>query len=85
MTFLQKSETKEVIRNVKKNFKKNGILLTVVPSYIGGFMALVWCSNKIDMIHSKVIKNRSRVKTAYYNDEIMKGALCSPNFIKAIL
>ena len=47
--FLQKSETKEVIKYVKRIFKKNGILLTVVPSYIGGFMALVWSSNKIDM------------------------------------
>ena len=47
--FLQKSETKEVLKYVNKTFKKNGILLTVVPSYIGGFMALVWSSNKIDM------------------------------------
>ena len=85
VTFLQKSETKEVIKNVKKNFKKNGILLTVVPSYIGGFMTLVWCSSKIDMYRSKIIKNRSKVKTKYYNDEILKGALCSPNFIKLIL
>ncbi len=85
VTFLQKSETKEVMRHVKRIFKKNGVLLTVVPSYIGGFMALVWCSNKTDMGNRKIIKRPIKVQTSYYNDEIRKGALCSPNFIKFIL
>ncbi len=85
VTFLQESETKKVIKNVKNIFKKNGILLTVVPSYIGGFMALVWCSNKIDMVNKKVIKRHIKVQTSYYNDEIRKGAFYSPNFIKFIL
>ena len=85
VTFLQKSETKEVIKKVKKNFKKYGVLLTVVPSYIGGFMTLVWSSKKIDMMKSKIIKRKLKVKTTYYNEEIRKGSLSSPNFIKSIL
>ena len=31
-------------------------MLTVVPSYIGGFMALVWGSKTIDMINGKLSK-----------------------------
>ena len=41
-----------------KYFKKNGVILTVVPSYIGGFMALVWSSNKIRYENKKVIKRK---------------------------
>ncbi len=85
VTFLQKSETKEVMRHVKRIFKKNGVLLTVVPSYIGGFMALVWCSNKTNMGNRKAIKRNIKLQTSYYNDEIRKGALYTPNFIKFIL
>ena len=80
--FLQKSETKEVLKYVNKTFKKNGVLLTVVPSYIGGYMALVWSSNKVDMRRSKVIKRKVKIKTSYYNEDIRKGAFHSPNFLK---
>ena len=80
--FLQKSETKEVLKNVNKIFKKNGTLLTVVPSYIGGFMALIWSSNKIDMKSSKLINRKIKIKTSYYNEEIRKSAFVVPNFLK---
>ena len=80
--FFQKSETKEVLKYVKKNFKKNGMLLTVVPSYIGGFMALVWSSNKIDMENNNLIKRKIKIKTTYYNEDIRKSAFCYPNFLK---
>ena len=50
---------------------------------------------KIDMIYvldiykinlnGKIIKRRVKIQTSYYNDEIRKAALCSPNFIKFIL
>ena len=49
-------------------------LLTVVPSYIGGFMALVWSSNKIDMKNSKLIKRKLKIKTTYYNEDMRKSA-----------
>ena len=80
--FLQKSETKEVIKHVKRIFKKNGILLTVVPSYIGGFMALVWSSNKIDMKKKNLTKRKIKITTSYYNEDIRKSAFCCPNFLK---
>ena len=37
-------------------------MLTVVPSYIGGFMALVWGSKTIDMINGKIVKGRKKLK-----------------------
>ena len=80
--FLQKSETKEVLKYVNKTFKKNGILLTVVPSYIGGFMALVWSSNKIDMKKNKLVKKGIKINTSYYNDKIRNAAFFTPNFLK---
>ena len=80
--FLQKSETKEVLKYTKKIFKKNGTLLTVVPSYIGGFMALVWSSNKVDMKKNKLIKRKIKINTLYYNEDIRKGAFYYPNFLK---
>ena len=80
--FFQKSETKEVLKYVKKIFRKNGILLTVVPSYIGGFMALVWSSNRVDIQKKKSIKRNIKIKTTYYNEDIRKSAFCYPNFIK---
>ena len=85
VTFLQKKETIEVIKHVKSIFEKSGVILTVVPSYIGGFMTLVWSSDQIDMLKSKVIKGRKKIKTSYYNDEIRKASLSAPNFIKIIL
>ncbi len=80
--FLQKSETKEVLKYTRKIFKKNGTLLTVVPSYIGGFMALVWSSNKVDMKKNKLIKRKIKINTLYYNEDIRKGAFYFPNFLK---
>ncbi len=80
--FLQKSETKEVLKYTKKIFKKNGTLLTVVPSYIGGFMALVWSSNKVDMKKNKIIKRKIKINTLYYNEDIRKAAFYYPNFLK---
>ncbi len=82
--FLQKSETKEVLKHVNKIFKKNGVFFTVVPSYIGGFMALVWSSNKVDLKKNKLINRKVKIKTFYYNEEIRKGAFYCPNFLKFV-
>ena len=44
-----------VIKDIKNNFKYCGVFLTVVPSYIGGFMALVWASNNTNILNNKKI------------------------------
>ena len=80
--FSQKSETKEVIKYVKRIFKKWNPSNCEVPSYIGGFMALVWSSNKIDMKKKNLTKRKIKIKTSYYNEDIRKSSFCYPNFLK---
>ena len=72
------------MKHVRKFFKKSGIILTVVPSYIGGFMSLVWSSNKLDMKTEKSIKRKIKIDTTYYNEEIRIASTITPNFMKLI-
>ena len=80
--FLQKKELKEVTREIKKHFKYSGYFLTVVPSYIGGYMALVWASNNNNLFKTRNNAINSNIKTTYYNKEILQAAFAIPNFIK---
>ena len=80
--FLQKKELKEVTRDIKKYFKYSGFFLTVVPSYIGGYMALVWASNNNNLLKTKNNSLNSNIKTTYFNKDIMQASFAIPNFIK---
>lgn len=85
VTYLQKNETRLVCKSVKNYFEFSGIMLTVVPSYIGGFMSLVWCSNKINLNKKSNFKLKNiDIKTDYFNKEIFNASLVLPNFIKKI-
>ena len=44
--FFQKKELKITNQYLKNTFKLSGAYLTVVPTYIGGYMALTWASKK---------------------------------------
>ena len=37
------------MKHLKSTFSYSGVYLTVVPTYIGGYMALTWSSDKIDI------------------------------------
>ncbi len=80
--FLQKKELIEVLKYSKDIFKYSGIITTVVPSYIGGHMALVWVSNKTNLKKAK--QKKPKIKTGYYNFDIFKASFCLPNFIKKL-
>ena len=84
VTFLQKKEIKEVIIKIKSVFENSGIILTVVPSYIGGHMTLVWASKKTRIDKLKKKKSLTRIKTDYFNLQISEASLSLPNFIKTI-
>ena len=45
--------------------------LTVVPSYIGGFMALAWCSKKTDISNKKISKKKLPVILALVREKIL--------------
>lgn len=80
--FLQKKELKEVIRDIKKYFKYYGFYFTVVPSYIGGFMALVWASNNYDLFKKRNFVINNNIKTKYFNKEILNASFAVPNFLQ---
>ena len=86
--FFQKKELKDTMKHLKSTFNYSGVYLTVVPTYIGGYMALTWSSNAIDMSkkvnldkHSKVI---NKLNTQYYTKEIHYTSFILPQWIKAI-
>ena len=82
--FFQKKELKTVLKDVSKYFKYSGYYLTVVPSYVGGFMALVWSSNKVDISKISISKQKYAVSTNYYNQNILEASFIAPSFIKKL-
>ena len=86
--FFQKKELKDTMKHLKSTFNYSGVYLTVVPTYIGGYMALTWSSNAIDISktinldkHSKVI---NKLNTQYYTKEIHYASFILPKWIKEI-
>ena len=82
--FFQKKELKTVLKDVSTYFKYSGYYLTVVPSYVGGFMALVWSSNKVDISKISISKQKYAVSTNYYNQNILEASFIAPSFIKKL-
>jgi len=86
--FFQKKELKDTMKHLKSTFNYSGVYLTVVPTYIGGYMALTWSSNAIDISeqvnldkYSKVI---NKLNTQYYTKEIHHTSFILPQWIKEI-
>ena len=86
--FFQKKELKDTMKHLKSTFNYSGVYLTVVPTYIGGYMALTWSSNAIDISkkvnldkYSKVI---NKLNTQYYTKEIHYTSFILPKWIKEI-
>ena len=86
--FFQKKELKDTMKHLKSTFNYSGVYLTVVPTYIGGYMALTWSSNAIDISkkvnldkHSKVI---NKLNTQYYTKEIHYTSFVLPQWLKKI-
>ena len=81
--FFQGKELKITNQYLKNTFKLSGTYLTVVPTYIGGYMALTWASKKTDM--SKNISINKNLNTEYYTSDIHRASFILPNWIKKIL
>jgi spermidine synthase len=89
--FYQPWEITEALEELAEFFPVSGLYLTVVPSYIGGFMALSWaCNGKTPLGTPAGVKRaaarfkRSRIKTDYYNAEIHGAAFQLPEWIKRL-
>ena len=81
--FFQGKELKITNQYLKNTFKLSGAYLTVVPTYIGGYMALTWASKKTDM--SKNITVNKKLNTEYYTSDIHRASFILPNWVKKIL
>ena len=86
--FFQKKELEDTMKYLKSTFNYSGVYLTVVPTYIGGYMALTWSSNAID-ISKKVNLDKfsqviNKLNTQYYTKEIHYTSFILPKWIKEI-
>jgi spermidine synthase len=89
--FYQPWEITEALKDLKAFFPQSGLYLTVVPSYIGGFMALSWAGKGARLGTPAGLKRaaaayrKSRLKTDYYNPAVHAAAFALPEWIKRLV
>jgi spermidine synthase len=90
--FYQPWEITEALEELSQFFSKSGLYLTVVPTYIGGFMALSWATKGGEALGTeKGIKQAAKaykkagLKTDYYNPAVHAAAFALPNWIKKLV
>ncbi len=90
--FYQPWEITEALTELARFFPKSGLYLSVVPTYIGGFMALSWASKGGKALGSadgikKAAKayKKSKLKCDYYNPAIHAAAFALPNWIAKLV
>ena len=90
--FYQPWEITEALEELARFFPKSGLYLSVVPTYIGGFMALSWASKGGKALGTpagiaKAAKayKKAKLKTDYYNPAMHAAAFALPNWIKALV
>ncbi|MGH6828467.1 MAG: polyamine aminopropyltransferase [Rhizomicrobium sp.] len=90
--FYQPGELAGALRELKQFFPRSGLYLTVVPSYVGGFMALCWASNggpplgtPEGIAKAKTAYRKLKLETDYYNPEVHQAAFALPNWIRKLV
>jgi spermidine synthase len=90
--FYQPWEITEALTELKRFFPRCGLYLTVVPTYIGGFMALSWgtkggkaLGTPAGIRRAAAAYKRSKLKCDYYNPQIHAAAFALPNWIEKLL
>ena len=90
--FYQPWEVTEAIQELKAFFPKCGLYLSVVPTYIGGFMALSWASKggkplgtPAGIKKAAAAYKKSKLKCDYYNPQIHAAAFALPNWIAKLV
>jgi len=90
--FYQPWEITEALKELSQFFPQSGLYLTVVPTYIGGFMALSWAGKgkgkKLGtpqgVTRAKAAFKRSKIQTDYYNADVHAAAFALPEWIKRL-
>ena len=90
--FYQPWEITEALQELTAFFPRSGLYLTVVPTYIGGFMALSWATKGGKQLGTKAgiqkatrAYKKAKLKTDYYNPEVHAAAFALPQWIKKLV
>jgi spermidine synthase len=90
--FYQPWEITEALEELGRFFPRCGLYLTVVPTYVGGFMALSWATKggrplgtPAGLRKAAAAYRRAKLKTDYYNPEIHAAAFALPQWIKKLV
>jgi len=89
--FYQPWEITEALNDLAAYFPQSGLYLSVVPTYIGGFMALSWAGMDKPLGTPAGIRRAgkrfaaAKLKTDYYNPEIHAAAFAFPEWIKRLV
>jgi spermidine synthase len=89
--FYQPWEITDALKELAEFFPHSGLYLSVVPTYIGGFMALSWAGTGKPLGTPAGIKRArgafaaSKIKTDYYNPDIHAACFALPEWIKRLV
>jgi len=89
--FYQPDEIAVALKELAQFFPQSGLYLTVVPSYVGGFMALTWAGkgrrlgSAQGIARARAAFRRLRLKTDYYNPDIHAAAFALPEWIRRLV
>lgn len=82
--FLQKEELTLTLKNRKDHFKQVSFYIAPVPTYVGGFMAFGWASDKVYRTGRKTLEERMKRiqgKMVYYTPAVHLAAFALPQFM----
>lgn len=90
--FYQPWEITEALVELARFFPRCGLYLTVVPTYVGGFMALSWATKGGKALGTAAgirkaasAYRRARLKCDYYNPQVHAAAFALPNWIARLV
>ena len=89
--FYQPWEITGALKELKGFFPQSGLYLTVVPTYVGGFMALSWAGKGKRLGTPAGIRaaarrfKATRLKTDYYNPAIHAAAFALPEWVARLV
>ncbi|HTQ12903.1 MAG TPA: polyamine aminopropyltransferase [Rhizomicrobium sp.] len=91
--FYQPWEITEALGELAGFFPQSGLYLTVVPTYIGGFMALSWAGKAksarlgtpAGIRRAAAAFRKAKLKTDYYNPAIHAAAFALPQWVARLV
>jgi spermidine synthase len=89
--FYQPWEITDALKELAEFFPHSGLYLSVVPTYIGGFMALSWAGTRkrlgtpAGIARARKGFARAKMKTDYYNPDIHAAAFALPEWIRRLV